>query len=236
MSKTRPPPIWMMESASPWISSTLTGSRRHASRGVLPPRPRDADDGGDPRREIAREPLRHEAPVGVPDDVDAPRVDGHAGDVVDQGGHVGDVVDALAVEVAARVGGVPEAVALGVERAIGIREHETLLVRQRQQTEGPGVMLAGGAVAVQHDDERGGAGAVPRPRHVLAERALARRWDRRDGRPGVGRRRALAAPAARGREERETEQQSALAHGRQGRRPARRRRAPGLARARQPWP
>jgi hypothetical protein len=66
------------------------------------------------------------------DDVHAPRIDGDSRrDLVDQAGQVRAIVDAGPVEVAARVGRVPEAVALPVERPLGVGVDDAPLVGER---------------------------------------------------------------------------------------------------------
>ena len=73
---------------------------------------------------------------------------------VDEAGEVAVVVDAAVVEVAARGIGVPVLVAHRVDEAVG-REHERrAVVDERLRTEVRLLDEAGGAVAVQHDDER----------------------------------------------------------------------------------
>ncbi len=136
----------------------LENAHRHprlAKRRVLPRVPREADDGRDALGPIARVPVRHEAAVRVSGEIDARRVDGVARErVAEELVQVRDVVDGQVVEVAARFGGVPEASAGRIRRAVRQSDEEPVLVRERLDAEPPRDLGVVSAEPVEEHEER----------------------------------------------------------------------------------
>lgn len=144
--------------------------------------------------QLAREPVREEAAVGVPDEDDPLRVHRPArADVADQPAHVADVVDRVAEEVAARgVAGAPEGRARIVDGAGRRREQHVTAFHQRVEPEVGRLQLTRRAVAVEHHHQRQRA-ARAAIGHVQPHRSraselrrgrgveLARRWRARIG-------------------------------------------------------
>ena len=80
--------------------------------------------------------MGHEAAVGEPGDVDAGRIDRIARERIGEDRvDVRDVVDREALKIAARIARVPEAPSVRIERPIGEREKETVLVGERVRAE-----------------------------------------------------------------------------------------------------
>ena len=112
-----------------------------------------ADHGDQAWQPLAGQPIGHKAAVG----------DAHGGDrscaavglrFCDQRREVGGVINVGAVEVAAGLGRIPEAVAVRIERAVGQDESEAALGDELRRAH-PGVVLgSAAAVAVQHQHER----------------------------------------------------------------------------------
>src|SRR5581483_11047466 len=129
--------------------------------GVLPLHAGQRDDGRHLGRPVAGVAVGHEGAVGVADDVDPRRV-GRVlrRDLGDDGVEVGDVVDAGVEEVAAGIGGVPEAPAEPVPGAVGIGQQEPGLVGLGGEPEVAGLLGAVGAVAVEQHHQRDGVAPV----------------------------------------------------------------------------
>ena len=89
------------------------------------------------------------------DDIDPLRIDRERClDLGDDAGEVGRVVDALAVEVAARVGRIPEPVPVVVERPVGVDIQVAALRGELAEMEVEVVFAAGRTVAMEDDEER----------------------------------------------------------------------------------
>ncbi len=127
----------------------------------------ETDKGGDPIPVGAPHPVAHEPAVRVADEVDSLRIDGTLSlDLGNQTVEVGDIVDAGPVEVAARVGCAPEAVAELVLRAIGSGEEEASLGRRVAKMEVRVLLRAGRAVAMEQDDQWSRSARVVARRNV----------------------------------------------------------------------
>ena len=100
--------------------------RRH-NGGIAKGSAGEAGNGDQARDAFTGESVGHKAAVGVPESEDALYGDVRGG-LFEQSGKVLHVIDLGVVEVAAEVRGVPEAMAIGVARAVGHNEGEASVV------------------------------------------------------------------------------------------------------------
>ena len=105
---------------------------------------------------IVRHPERHEASVGVTDEVDAVGIDGEQPlHLIDDRQHVAGVIDGAAGEVAAGLGRVPETrvPSRRLLGSVGCHEEEAMAVHQVTELHVRLLPGAAGAVAMEENDE-----------------------------------------------------------------------------------